>query len=148
VIGPAMPTPELLAAAAKLTEIGVELREAKVGDDVLSIGSPPPTIVNETASANDAECFEEVTRIMRVDVYNPYDVVGVDRNMVADNFKKRQASAETDHHPCTCIWEIVSMLSNTVALSFGTKNAQRLTLGVDVQDIVVVVWMVRCVAHV
>ncbi|GKB47654.1 ABC transporter family protein [Tanacetum coccineum] len=60
VIGPAMPTPELLAAAAKLTEIGAELREAKVGDDVLSIGSPPPTIVNETASANDAECFEEV----------------------------------------------------------------------------------------
>ncbi|GJZ23099.1 hypothetical protein Tco_0560558, partial [Tanacetum coccineum] len=119
VIWPAMPTAELLAALAKLTETKAELREVEVSDDdVLFIRPPPPVIVNEAASANDAERFEEpfVTRIMRVDVYNPYDVVGVDRNMVADNFKKRQASAETDHHERTCIWEIVSMLSTLLII--------------------------------
>ncbi|GJS09342.1 retrovirus-related pol polyprotein from transposon TNT 1-94 [Tanacetum coccineum] len=102
VIGPAMPTAELLAAAAKLTEAEAELRisellsnvdSVNVGkqvgdDDVPFIGPPPPVIVNETASANDTERFEEVTRIMGADVDNPYDVVGVHRNMVADNLKK------------------------------------------------------------
>ncbi|GKB85214.1 hypothetical protein Tco_0957486, partial [Tanacetum coccineum] len=107
VIGPAMPSAELLAAAAKLTEAEAELREAEVGeDDALFIGPPPPAVVNEAASANDAERFEEVTRIMGADVDNPYDVVGVNRNMVADNLKKRQAFAYTSLslmvHPDKC----------------------------------------------
>ncbi|KAJ0883897.1 hypothetical protein HanPSC8_Chr10g0427131 [Helianthus annuus] len=92
VIGPAMPSAELLAAAAKLTEAEAELREAEIGeDDELFIGPPPPAVVNEAASANDAERFEEVTRIMGAEIDNPYDVVGVNRNMAADSIKKRQA---------------------------------------------------------
>ncbi|KAI7738321.1 hypothetical protein M8C21_033436 [Ambrosia artemisiifolia] len=92
VIGPAMPSAELLAAAAKLTEAEAELRDAEIGeDDELFIGPPPPAVVKEAASANDAERFEEVTRIMGAEIDNPYDVVGVNRNMAADSIKKRQA---------------------------------------------------------
>ncbi|KAJ9538081.1 hypothetical protein OSB04_030814, partial [Centaurea solstitialis] len=78
VIGPAMPSAELLAAAAKLTEAEAELREAEIGDDdVLFIGPPPPAVVKEAASANDAERFEEVTRIMGAEVDNPYDILSL-----------------------------------------------------------------------
>ncbi|MFS7900884.1 hypothetical protein Hanom_Chr00s148048g01821111 [Helianthus anomalus] len=92
VIGPAMPFAELLAAAAKLTEAEAELREAEIGeDDELFIEPPPLAAVNEAASANDTERFEEVTRIMGAEIDNPYDVVGVNRNMAADSIKKRQA---------------------------------------------------------
>nr|GEX70894.1 hypothetical protein [Tanacetum cinerariifolium] len=43
VIGPTMPTVELLVAAAKLTKAEAELREAEVSDDdVPFIGPPPP----------------------------------------------------------------------------------------------------------
>ncbi|GJT87000.1 hypothetical protein Tco_1068717 [Tanacetum coccineum] len=66
VIGPAMPTTELFAAATRLTETEAEFKvwsqahNSKVGDDdVLFIGPSPPAIVNEAASANDADCFEE-----------------------------------------------------------------------------------------
>lgn len=103
VIGPAMPSAELLAAAAKLTEAEAELREAEVGeDDQLFIGPPPPAVVNEAASANDAERFEEVTRIMGAEVDNPYDVVGVNRNMAADNIKKRYWKLSLMVHPDKC----------------------------------------------
>lgn len=37
---------------------------------------------------------------MGADVDNPYDVVGVNRNMVADNLKKRQAFANTVATSC------------------------------------------------
>ncbi|KAD6795453.1 hypothetical protein E3N88_06349 [Mikania micrantha] len=103
VIGPAMPSAELLAAAAKLTEAEAELREAEIGeDDELFIGPPPPAVVNEAASANDAERFEEVTRIMGAEIDNPYDIVGVNRNMAADSIKKRQAFLSLMVHPDKC----------------------------------------------
>ncbi|KAJ0700374.1 putative DnaJ domain, Chaperone J-domain superfamily [Helianthus annuus] len=103
VIGPAMPSAELLAAAAKLTEAEAELREAEIGeDDELFIGPPPPAVVNEAASANDAERFEEVTRIMGAEIDNPYDVVGVNRNMAADSIKKRYWKLSLMVHPDKC----------------------------------------------
>nr|XP_043626583.1 uncharacterized protein LOC122598042 [Erigeron canadensis] len=103
VIGPAMPSAELLAAAAKLTEAEAELREAEAGDDdELFIGPPPPAVVQEAASANDAERFEEVTRIMVAEVDNPYDVVGVNRNMAADSIKKRYWKLSLMVHPDKC----------------------------------------------
>ncbi|KAL8188790.1 hypothetical protein R6Q57_029545 [Mikania cordata] len=103
VIGPAMPSAELLAAAAKLTEAEAELREAEIGeDDELFIGPPPPAVVNEAASANDAERFEEVTRIMGAEIVNPYDIVGVNRNMAADNIKKRYWKLSLMVHPDKC----------------------------------------------
>ncbi|KAI3788739.1 hypothetical protein L2E82_01512 [Cichorium intybus] len=90
VIGLAMPSAKLLAATAKLIE--TEAEEAEIGDDdSLFIGPPPPAVVKEVASANDAERFEEVTRIMGAEVDNPYDIVGVNRNMAADSIKKIQA---------------------------------------------------------
>ncbi|KAI3803878.1 hypothetical protein L1987_32042 [Smallanthus sonchifolius] len=103
VIGPAMPSAELLAAAAKLTEAEAELREAEVGeDDELFIGPPPPAVIKEAASANDAERFEEVTRIMGAEVDNLYDVVGVNRNMAADSIKKRYWKLSLMVHPDKC----------------------------------------------
>ncbi|KAL8234556.1 hypothetical protein R6Q59_020656 [Mikania micrantha] len=103
VIGPAMPSAELLAAAAKLTEAEAELREAEIGeDDELFIGPPPPAVVNEAASANDAERFEEVTRIMGAEIDNPYDIVGVNRNMAADSIKKRYWKLSLMVHPDKC----------------------------------------------
>ncbi|CAN6553765.1 unnamed protein product [Malus baccata var. baccata] len=59
-IGPAMPSAELLAAAAKLTKAHAELREAELEEDSeYFIGPPPPAVVAETESANEAERFEE-----------------------------------------------------------------------------------------
>ncbi|KAF2536362.1 hypothetical protein F2Q68_00020748 [Brassica cretica] len=90
VIGPAMPSAELLAAAAKLTEAQAELREAELEEDsAYFIGPAPPAVVAEVASSNEAERFEEVTRIMEAEADSPYDVLGVNHNMAADNMKKR-----------------------------------------------------------
>lgn len=89
VIGPAMPSRELLAAAAEMAE-ALRCRDAELeADDDLLIGPPPPTVVAEAASANEAERFEEVTRILRVDTNSPYDVLGVNWKMSPDNMKKR-----------------------------------------------------------
>lgn len=103
VIGPAMPSAELLAAAAKLTEAEAELREVEVEEDMdLFIGPAPPAMVTEAASVNEAERFEEVTRIMGAEVDSPYDVVGVNRNMSADNIKKRYWKLSLMVHPDKC----------------------------------------------
>ncbi|KAK8638502.1 hypothetical protein V6N13_136921 [Hibiscus sabdariffa] len=103
VIGPAMPSAELLAAAAKLTEAQAELREAEVGeDDELFIGPPPPALVAEVESANEAERFEEVTRIMGAEPDSPYDVIGANRNMSADNIKKKYWKLSLLVHPDKC----------------------------------------------
>lgn len=97
-LGPEMPSAELLAAAAKLTEAQTELRyfiicyeyvfdhvifrsktlnrhicgtayfhlfyisrEAELEeDDELFVGPPPPAMVAEAETANEAERFEEV----------------------------------------------------------------------------------------
>lgn len=103
IIGPEMPSSELLAAAAKLTEAEADLREAKLeGDDELFIGPPPPALVTEAASANEAERFEEVTRIMQAELDSPYDVLGVNRNMSADNIKRRYWKLSLMVHPDKC----------------------------------------------
>ncbi|KAL2324722.1 hypothetical protein Fmac_023780 [Flemingia macrophylla] len=103
VIGPAMPSPELLAAAAKLTEAQTELKEAELDDDSeLFIGPPPPAMVSEAESANEAERFEEVTRIMEVEADGPYDVLGVNHNMSSENIKKRYWKISLLVHPDKC----------------------------------------------
>lgn len=103
VIGPEMPSAELLAAAAKLTEAQAELREAELEEDTeLFIGPAPPAVVAEAASANEAERFEEVTRIMDAVGDALYDVVGVNRNMSADNIKKRYWKLSLLVHPDKC----------------------------------------------
>ncbi|KAB1995151.1 hypothetical protein ES319_D13G142300v1 [Gossypium barbadense] len=103
VIGPAMPSAELLAAAAKLTEAQAELREAEIEeDDELFIGPPPPALVAEAESANEAERFEEVTRIMGVGSDCPYDVIGANRNTTADNIKKKYWKLSLMVHPDKC----------------------------------------------
>ncbi|KAG2330228.1 hypothetical protein Bca4012_020183 [Brassica carinata] len=103
VIGPAMPSAELLAAAAKLTEAQAELREAELEEDsAYFIGPAPPAVVAEVASLNEAERFEEVTRIMEAEADSPYDVLGVNHNMPADNMKKRYWKLSLLVHPDKC----------------------------------------------
>ncbi|CBI18170.3 hypothetical protein VitviT2T_028545 [Vitis vinifera] len=103
VIGPEMPSAELLAAAAKLTEAGAELREVEFDEDSeIFIGPPPPAVVAEAESANEAERFEEVTRIMGVETDSPYDVLGVNLNMSVDNVKKRYWKLSLMVHPDKC----------------------------------------------
>ncbi|KAI3738199.1 hypothetical protein L2E82_28221 [Cichorium intybus] len=53
-------------------------------------------VVKEAASANDAVRFEEVTIIMGAEVDIPYDIVGVNRNMAANNIIKRQVRKAID----------------------------------------------------
>ncbi|KAK3428008.1 hypothetical protein EUGRSUZ_F04124 [Eucalyptus grandis] len=103
VIGPEMPSAELLAAAAKLTEAQAELRDAELEEDTeLFIGPAPPAVVAEAESANEAERFEEVTRIVGAEVDNPYDVVGVNHNMSTDKVKKRYWRLSLLVHPDKC----------------------------------------------
>jgi curved DNA-binding protein CbpA len=98
-----MPSAELLAAAAKLTEAQAELREAELEEDSeYFIGPAPPAVVAEVASSNEAERFEEVTRIMEADANSPYDVLGVNHNMAADNMKKRYWKLSLLVHPDKC----------------------------------------------
>lgn len=103
VIGPEMPSAELLAAAAKLTEAEAELREAELdGDDESFIGPPPPAVVKEAESSNEAERFEEITRIVGAEEDSPYDVLGVNNNMSAENMKKRYWKLSLMVHPDKC----------------------------------------------
>ncbi|XP_073124524.1 uncharacterized protein [Henckelia pumila] len=99
-IGPEMPSAELLAAAAKLTAAEAELREAELDEDnELFIGPPPPAMVKEAESANEAERFEEITRIIGAEEASPYDVLGVNKNMSAENMKKRYWKLSLWVHP-------------------------------------------------
>ncbi|KAL2248874.1 UNVERIFIED_CONTAM: DnaJ subfamily C member 10 [Sesamum indicum] len=126
VIGPEMPSAELLAAAAKLTEAEAELREAELdGDTELFIGPPPPAVVTEAESANEAERFEESLSQNHVDFPisqmlpfqkersycllaseaeedSPYDILGVNKNMSPENMKKRCWKLSLMVHPDKC----------------------------------------------
>ncbi|XP_071722974.1 uncharacterized protein [Rutidosis leptorrhynchoides] len=103
VVGPEMPSAELLAAAAKLTEAQAELREADMEEDTaLFIGPPPPALVAEAESANEAERFEEVTRIMGAEPDSPYDILGVNPKMTSNNVKKRYWKLSLWVHPDKC----------------------------------------------
>ncbi|KAL6884541.1 hypothetical protein ACP4OV_010477 [Aristida adscensionis] len=127
IIGPAMPSRELLDAAAEMTE-ALRRRDAEMeADDDLLIGPPPPAVVAEAASANEAERFEEggqysdpvvvlisrqavlcviylsvVTRILGADANMPYDVLGVNWKMSSDNMKKRYWKLSLLVHPDKC----------------------------------------------
>ncbi|KZV40901.1 hypothetical protein F511_05146 [Dorcoceras hygrometricum] len=99
-IGPQMPSAELLAAAARLTTAEAELREAEMdGDNELFIGPPPPAMVKEAESTNEAERFEEITRIIGAEEASPYDILGVNKNMSAENMKKRYWKLSLMVHP-------------------------------------------------
>ncbi|KAJ3695672.1 hypothetical protein LUZ60_001049 [Juncus effusus] len=102
VIGPAMPSRELLEAAAELTQANDLLREAEVEEDGVLIGPPPPALVAEAESANEAERFEEVTRIMGADAESPYDVLGINWKMAPDNMKKKYWKLSLLVHPDKC----------------------------------------------
>ncbi|KAF5742593.1 hypothetical protein HS088_TW09G00644 [Tripterygium wilfordii] len=103
IIGPEMPSADLLAAAAKLTEAQAELREAELEEDSeLFIGPPPPAMVAEAESANEAERFEEVTRIMSAEADSPYDVIGLNRDTSMNNIKKRYWKLSLLVHPDKC----------------------------------------------
>ncbi|KAM0825634.1 hypothetical protein ACQ4PT_069423 [Festuca glaucescens] len=102
VIGPAMPSRELLAAAAEMTEAR-RCRDAELeADDGFLIGPPPPAMVAEAASANEAERFEEVTRILGADADALYDVLGINWKMSSDNIKKRYWKLSLLVHPDKC----------------------------------------------
>ena len=103
-IGPEMPTPELLAAAAKLKEAEAELREAELEakDARVFIGPAPRVVVAEAESANQGDRFEEVARIMEVEDDSMYDILGVNRNVSADNMKKRYWKLSLLVHPDKC----------------------------------------------
>ncbi|CAM6101542.1 unnamed protein product [Calypogeia fissa] len=103
VIGPAMPSAEMLEAAAKLTEAEEALRDAEAAleNDPL-IGPPPPAAVAEAASANDAERFEEVTRITAADVGDAYDLLGLKQGVSAGDLKKRYWKLSLLVHPDKC----------------------------------------------
>ncbi|KAM0902912.1 hypothetical protein ACQ4PT_018980 [Festuca glaucescens] len=102
VIGPAMPSRELLAAAAEMTE-ALRCRDAELeADDGFLIGPPPPAMVAEAASANEAERFEEVTRILGADADALYDVLGINWKMSSENIKKRYWKLSLLVHPDKC----------------------------------------------
>ncbi|BFG24618.1 hypothetical protein CerSpe_108920 [Prunus speciosa] len=104
IIGPSLPSAELPAAAAKLTEAQAELREAVLEeeDSKLFIGPPPLAVVAETESANEAERFEEITRIMDSADDSLYDILGANQNMSAENIKKRYWKMSLLVHPDKC----------------------------------------------
>ncbi|KAL0920121.1 hypothetical protein M5K25_009232 [Dendrobium thyrsiflorum] len=103
IIGPEMPSHELLAAAAELTRAEAELRDASLEvDNDLFIGPPPPAVVAEVESTNEAERFEEVTRIVFAEVAEPYDVLGVNWKASFDNIKKKYWKLSLMVHPDKC----------------------------------------------
>ncbi|KAG0464090.1 hypothetical protein HPP92_019725 [Vanilla planifolia] len=103
IIGPEMPSRELLEAAAELTRAEAELRDVDLEvDNDLFIGPPPPAMVAEAESANEAERFEEVSRIVMAEVSKPYDVLGVTWRASFDSIKKRYWKLSLMVHPDKC----------------------------------------------
>eukprot|EP00250_Pteridium_aquilinum_P019064 c24275_g7_i1 orf=362-2197(+) len=103
VLGPAMPSTEELEAAARLTEAGPSLREAHADLAVDSfIGPPPPAAVKEAESANEAERYEEVERILAPDIGNAYELLGLRVGVTADLLKKRYWKLSLLVHPDKC----------------------------------------------
>nr|XP_011461669.1 PREDICTED: uncharacterized protein LOC101300325 [Fragaria vesca subsp. vesca] len=103
-IGPEMPTPELLAAVAKLREAEAELREAELEEkgNRVFIGPAPRVVAAEGESASQSDRFEEVTRIMEAEDDNLYDILGANHNVSADNIKKRYWKLSLLVHPDKC----------------------------------------------
>ncbi|XP_021896003.1 uncharacterized protein LOC110813255 [Carica papaya] len=90
-IGPEMPSAELLAAAAKLTEAQAELRYLLTGKK------------NKRDTHQNFPCLlHQVTRIMGVEADCPYEILGTNRNMSADNIKKKYWKLSLLVHPDKC----------------------------------------------
>ncbi|KAG5004828.1 hypothetical protein JHK86_028967 [Glycine max] len=90
-------------AAPEDHSVGPRRRDAELDDDSeLFVGPPPPALVSEAESANEAERFEEVTRIMEVEADSPYDVLGANHNMSSDNMKKKYWKMSLLVHPDKC----------------------------------------------
>ncbi|KAI5071254.1 hypothetical protein GOP47_0013505 [Adiantum capillus-veneris] len=103
VLGPTMPSTEVLEAAARLTAAGPLQREA---DEDISmepfVGPPPPAAVKEAESANEAERFEEVERILGPEIGNAYDLLGLKVGASAELMKKRYWKLSLLVHPDKC----------------------------------------------
>ncbi|XP_024522880.1 uncharacterized protein LOC9640968 [Selaginella moellendorffii] len=103
VIGPTMPTPDMLAAAARVTEAEDALRKAEEElDQDPFVGPPPPAIVAEAESVNEAERFEEVTRILDPDMRDAYHILSVKPDATAEVIKKRYWKLSLLVHPDKC----------------------------------------------
>ncbi|KAJ7557479.1 hypothetical protein O6H91_05G128200 [Diphasiastrum complanatum] len=102
-VGPAAPSKEQLAAAARLSEAESILREA---EDELEqnpfVGPPPPAAVAEAESANEAERFEEVARILSLESGNAYELLGAKPDSSVEVIKKRYWKLSLLVHPDKC----------------------------------------------
>ncbi|KAH7438887.1 hypothetical protein KP509_04G035100 [Ceratopteris richardii] len=103
VLGPAMPSAEMLEAAAQLTQAGPSVREVEedIGMEPF-IGPPPPAAVKEAESSNEAERFEEVERILAPDIENAYELLGLRVGAAAESMKKRYWKLSLLVHPDKC----------------------------------------------
>jgi hypothetical protein len=75
--------------------------EKELENDPL-VGPPPPSVVAEAESANDAERFEEVTRMVARDIGNAYDLLGVKPDVNPSVLKKRYWKLSLLVHPDKC----------------------------------------------
>eukprot|EP00897_Mesotaenium_endlicherianum_P003367 jgi/Mesen1/3058/ME000018S02364 len=103
VMGPAMPSAETLAAAAKLTDAVEALRRAEeeLEEQGPIVGPPPPAAVLEAENATEAERFEEVARILAPDT-NAYAILGVKQDVLPPELKKRYWKLSLLVHPDKC----------------------------------------------
>ncbi|CAN6471436.1 unnamed protein product [Victoria cruziana] len=89
VIGPEMPSAEELSSASMQSEPHAIRSDELDDDNDVLIGPPPPNVVAEAESANEAERFDEVSRIVAGSIENPYEVLGLNRNTTHETIKKR-----------------------------------------------------------
>ncbi|XP_024542898.1 uncharacterized protein LOC112350633 [Selaginella moellendorffii] len=66
------------------------------------VGPPPPAIVAEAESVNEAERFEEVTRILDPDMRDAYHILSVKPDATAEVIKKRYWKLSLLVHPDKC----------------------------------------------
>ncbi|XP_074557605.1 uncharacterized protein LOC141813536 [Curcuma longa] len=94
--------PESGVAVARDSLRALEGDELEIDSGLLIGPPPPPAIVSEAASANEAERFEEVARIVGADVDKPYDILGVNWKMSPETIKKRYWKLSLLVHPDKC----------------------------------------------
>ncbi|KAF3795555.1 hypothetical protein EJ110_NYTH00144 [Nymphaea thermarum] len=89
VIGPQMPSAEELSSANIQSQPQAMWSDEVDDEDDVLIGPPPPNVVAEAESTNEAERFDEVSRIVAGSIENPYEVLGLNRNTTHETIKKR-----------------------------------------------------------
>ncbi|CAN6471434.1 unnamed protein product [Victoria cruziana] len=102
VIGPEMPSAEELSSASMQSEPHAIRSDELDDDNDVLIGPPPPNVVAEAESANEAERFDEVSRIVAGSIENPYEVLGLNRNTTHETIKKRYWKLSLLVHPDKC----------------------------------------------